>query len=46
MQELVEGKISTIYILTSKGQLAELGTKYISKDRHCKVIKVINEFEA
>ena len=46
MQELVEGKISIIYIVTSKGQLAELGTKHLSKDRHCNVIKLINEFEA
>ena len=46
MQELVEGKISIIYIVTSKGQLGELDTKYLSKDRHCNVIKLINEFEA
>ena len=46
VQELVEGRISIIYIVTSKDQLADLGTKYLSKHRHCNVIKLINEFEA
>ena len=44
-QELVEGKISIIYIVTSMGQLADLGTKHLSKHRHRNVIKLINEFK-
>ena len=45
VQNLVEGKISTHYI-KSEGQLADLGTKHLSKHRHRNFIKLINEFKA
>ena len=46
VQELVEGKISIHYIVKSKDQLADLGTKHLSKHRQRNVIKLINEFKA
>ena len=45
VQELVEeGKVSIHYV-KSEDQQADLGTKHLSKHRHRKVIKLINEFE-
>ena len=45
VQELVEGKIST-HCVKSAGQLADLGTKHLSKHCHHKTIKLINELKA
>ena len=39
VQEQVEGKISIHYVVKSKGQLADLGTKHHSKHRHRDLIK-------
>ena len=41
---MVKGKISIHYV-TSEDQLADMGTKDLSKYRHCNVIKLINEFK-
>ena len=46
MQKLMEGKISIRYVVKSEDQLADLGTKYLSKHRHRNFIKLINEFKA
>ena len=46
VQELrEEGKVSIHYVGTGD-QLADLGTKNLSKDRHRDLIKLINEFRA
>ena len=46
VQELVEkGKVSIHYV-KSEDQLADMGTKHLSKHHHRKVIKLINELEA
>ena len=39
VQEQVEGKISIHYVVKSKRQLADLGTKHHSKHRHRDLIK-------
>ena len=46
VQELMEGKISIHCVVKNEGQLADLGTKHLSKHRHRNVIKLINEFKA
>ena len=46
VQELVkEGRISIRYVKT-EDQLADIGTKHLSKHRHRYLIKLIDEFEA
>ena len=46
VQEVVEvGKVS-IHSVMTKDQLADLGTKYLSKHRHRDLIKLINYFKA
>ena len=45
VQELVEGMISTHYVVKSEDQLADLGTKHLSRHRHRNVVKLINEFK-
>ena len=46
VQELVEeGKVSIHYV-KSEDQLADMGTKHLSKHCHRNVIKLINEFKA
>ena len=46
VQELVEEGKFSIYYVKSEDQLADLGTKHLSKHHHRNVFKLINEFEA
>ena len=46
VQELVGEVKVGIHYVTTVDQLADLGTKHLSKHRHRDLIKLINEFEA
>ena len=46
VQELVEEGNISIYYVKTKDQLADLGTKNLSKHRHRDLIKLINEIRA
>ena len=45
MQELVEEGKTSIYDVKTQDQLADLGTRYLSKHRHHDLIKFINAFK-
>ena len=46
MQKLVEEDKASIHCVKSENQLADWGTKHLSKHRHRNTIKLINEFKA
>ena len=46
VQELVEEGKSTIHLVTTQGQIADLTTKHANKHRHRALIQFIREFEA
>ena len=46
VQELVEEDKIGIHYVKTEDQLADMGTKHLSKHRHRNLIKLINEFKA